>query len=225
MKEIAFGLGLGVLVAALALAAEPGYSSSVTPGLVSHYTSLFGQEVRSRLKGWQEFVRRVPARLPANRGPSGEISLLAPVNGFFDAVAAGSVQQLWSVADYWATPAETLSVNGADCEDYAIGKYFMLKELGVPVARLRLVYVRTWFARNTAHMVLAYYASPSADPLILDNLQGGIEPARERPDLTPVYSFNDDDLQVLDGPALRLNPASNRKWRSVLEKLQRELSY
>lgn len=224
--------GSAALCAALAAAAlaapgEWGFSRSVTPGLISHYTALFGQGVRRQLQEWQEFVRRMPAQSAAGRGQAGEIALLAPVNRFFNGVPSVSDQVLWNVVDYWATPAETLSVDGGDCEDYAIGKYFTLKELGVPVERLRLVYARTWFSPNTAHMVLAYYASPAADPLILDNLQGSIQPARDRPDLTPVYSFNDDDLQVLQsgGPPQRLNPSSSRKWRSVLEKLQRELSY
>jgi predicted transglutaminase-like cysteine proteinase len=35
-------------------------------------------------------------------------------------------QDLSGVEDCWATPAEMLSINGADCEDFAIDKYFTL---------------------------------------------------------------------------------------------------
>ena len=96
----------------------------------------------------------------------------------------------------------------------------------MPVSRLRLVYARTWRSRG-AHMVLAYFAAPGADPLIMDNLEGGIRRAADRPDLTPVYMFNDDDMQFLQQGAgeARYDPMSIRKWRGVLEKLARELTY
>ncbi|MBL3278677.1 hypothetical protein ELP91_28930, partial [Klebsiella pneumoniae] len=78
---------------------------------------------------------------------------------------------VWGQVDYWGSPLETLTKGQGDCEDYAIGKYFALMAAGVPSARMRLVYVR---AQNggviQAHMVLAYYPTPDAEPLILDNL-------------------------------------------------------
>ena len=65
--------------------------------------------------------------------------------------------------------------------------------------KLRLIYVRaktgTADASPTqAHMVLAYYAQPDAEPLVLDNLIGEIRPASRRPDLVPVFSFNSDGV-------------------------------
>jgi hypothetical protein len=76
----------------------------------------------------------------------------------------------WRVEDYWATPAEFLGSFGGDCEDYVIAKYFALKELGVPPSRLRMVYVMATIGRvQQPHMVLAYYPTPDATPLILDN--------------------------------------------------------
>ncbi len=55
-----------------------------------------------------------------------------------------------------------------------IGKYFSLLASGLPVTRLRLVYVRATIGgpggEVLAHMVLAYCATPGAEPLILDNL-------------------------------------------------------
>jgi predicted transglutaminase-like cysteine proteinase len=47
---------------------------------------------------------------------------------------------------------------------------------------------------NQAHMVLTYYSSPGAMPLVLDNLNSRILPANKRTDLAPVYSFNGDGL-------------------------------
>jgi predicted transglutaminase-like cysteine proteinase len=206
------------LCVALAVsAAELGYSRSVKPGLVAHLERQHGSGVRGRIEGWQAFVRDA-AKEPGSR--------LVSVNRFFSRIPPYEDLALWGAEDYWATPAETLAINGADCEDYALAKYFALKELGVPVERLRLVYATTWRSR-IAHMVLAYYEDPRGEPLILDNLESGIRPASERPDLVPVYSFNDEDLLVRrpGQPDLRASPASSRKWREFRAKLEREQAY
>ncbi len=230
-RALARGLGalaaFGAAAALLAAGLELGFSRSVTPGLVRHYTALFGSRVPAQLGGWQEFVRRAQAKTVAERGVSAEAAALARVNGFFNRVSYATDRELWHAEDYWATPAEMLAVDGADCEDYAIAKYFTLKELGVPVSKLRLVYARTWRAADQAHMVLAYYDTPDADPLILDSLESGIERAASRPDLTPVYTFNDEDVLMLreNAPSLRLGSSSNRKWQELVAHLRRELTY
>jgi len=212
-------VALGGLASAVA---ELGFSRSVTPGLVSRYSAQFGRGVAGRLAGWQDFVRR-SAPMPQGKA---DAALLAPVNRFFNRVPAYTDLQHWGVEDYWATPAETVASDGADCEDYAIAKFYTLKELGIPVAQLRLVYARSRLSLD-AHMVLAYYARPGADPLILDNLEGSIRPAADRDDLQPVYSFNDEDLELVqaNAPSIRFDPASNRKWAGVLDRLRRELTY
>ena len=220
---------LPLIAAAIAASAELGFSRSVGAGLIAHYAGLFGPGARVRLEGWKDFVRRTADRGKPAQSSSGDARLLGSVNDFFNRVPSAVDAQLWGVEDYWATPAETLSVNGADCEDYAIAKYFTLKELGVPIAKLRLVYAKTWWSSRVAHLVLAYYPDPRADPLILDNLQGSIQPAAERPDLIPVFTFNEEDLlfpqNQNDGSVPRVSSSSNRKWREVIEKLQRELTY
>ena len=43
-------------------------------------------------------------------------------------------------------------------------------------------------------MVLAYYPTPNAEPLILDNLESTIRPATRRSDLQPVFSFNSEGI-------------------------------
>ena len=218
-------LALLVLGASATLAAsnELGFSRSVTKGLVEHFTAKFGAGSKARILGWQDFVRAVPAerrQLVAN-----ELELLNSVNRFFNRVPFLSDLAHWGTEDYWATPAEALASNGGDCEDYSIAKYFTLKELGVPIARLRITYVKA--ARlNQAHMVLAYYAAPTAVPLILDNLEDEVRPASERSDLIPVYSFNDEDLLLARPGKSATNagsPQQIRLWRSLLDKLEKEL--
>lgn len=97
--------------------------------------------------------------------------------------------RIWGQRDYRVTPVEALVKGAADCEDYALAKYFSLRQLGVPASKLRITYVKA-LRLNQAHMVLTYYPSPKAAPLVLDNLNNEIRPARERDDLLPVYAFN-----------------------------------
>jgi predicted transglutaminase-like cysteine proteinase len=132
--------------------------------------------------------------------------------------------EVWNQVDHWASPLESLSQGQGDCEDYAIAKYFSLLALGMPTARLRLVYVRAQLGTVVqAHMVLAYYASAGAEPLVLDNLAGEVRKASQRPDLAPVFSFNSDGLwqgvgtQAAGDPVARLS-----RWREVLAKARTE---
>ncbi len=200
-----------------------GFSVQVTPGLVASYTRLFGSAVRERIIAWTDFARAQKAAPRAARllAPEGaEADALQSVNSYFNRIPFLSDAAHWSAEDYWATPAETVSSNGGDCEDYSIAKYFLLKEVGVPVERLRITYVKA-VKLNQAHMVLAYYASPASDPLILDNLDDKVRPASERPDLVPVYSFNDDDIVIVRDNR-KSNPLQIRAWRDLLGKLDAE---
>ena len=106
---------------------------------------------------------------------------------------------VWQQSDYWATPLETIGQGRGDCEDFAIIKYVSLRMAGIPVHKLRLVYVKAKLKTpagfsQQAHMVLAYYSTPSAEPLVLDNLDTTIRPASKRPDLQPVFSFNSEGI-------------------------------
>ncbi len=126
--------------------------------------------------------------------------------------------------DHWSSPIELLARGAGDCEDYAIAKYFSLIAAGVPSARLRMVYVKADLGGSVrAHMVLAYYPQPNAEPLILDNLDPEIRPAAARRDLSPVFSFNAEGLwqgtgaQAAGDPVARLS-----RWRDVLAKARAE---
>ena len=120
-------------------------------------------------------------------------SKLKLVNSFFNEAKFISDIKHWGKEDYWATPLELLATNGGDCEDYSIAKYFTLREMGVPIENMKITYVKA-VKLNQAHMVLAYYEKPDAEPLILDNLIDEIKPASIRTDLVPVYSFNGEGL-------------------------------
>jgi predicted transglutaminase-like cysteine proteinase len=135
--------------------------------------------------------------------------------------------EVWGQPDYWASPLELLNKGQGDCEDYAIAKYFTLIAVGVPSPKLRLVYVRALVGGSRgavlAHMVLAYYPSPEAQPQILDNLVADIRPASRRPDLSPVFSFNAEGLWQGVGSATAGDPLARlSRWRDVLNKARQE---
>ncbi len=89
---------------------------------------------------------------------------------------------------------------------------------------MRLTYV-TVAEVDEPHMVLAYYPTPSADPYILDNLVPDVEPASQRPDLVPVYSFNDDDLWTV-GVSNPVGSSSQiRVWRDLQRRMAQQNGY
>jgi predicted transglutaminase-like cysteine proteinase len=150
---------------------------------------------------------------------------LAAVNSFFNRrIVFAEDSEAWGQADHWASPLESLALGRGDCEDYVIAKYFSLVAAGMPVARLRLVYVRAQVGMDSqAHMVLAYYAQPNAEPLILDNLITDMRPASRRPDLVPVFSFNSEGLWQGVGALSGGDPQARlSRWREVLAKARAE---
>jgi predicted transglutaminase-like cysteine proteinase len=196
-----------------------GFTIRVSAALMAQFARTY-PDAPGLLRRWQEYAaaQKSPsymARLDAAKGK--EAPVLQLVNDFFNRIPYKTDQAHWRQLDYWATPAESVSSNGGDCEDYAIAKYYLLKELGVPISRLRITYVKA-IRLNEAHMVLAYYAQPDADPLILDNIENGVRPASERNDLVPVYVFNDDEVAILSNN-MRGNPMELRTWVSLQERL------
>lgn len=175
-------------------------------------------------------VAALPAlqRLLQQARGADEDTWLLEVNQFFNRrVLFREDTEVWGQVDYWASPLETLEKGAGDCEDYAIAKYFSLLAMGMPVSKLRLVYVRAQMGGPAgpvqAHMVLAYYPSPGAEPMVLDNLVTEIRPASRRADLTPVFSFNSEGLwQGTQGTAAGDPTARLSRWREVLEKARKE---
>lgn len=156
-----------------------------------------------------------------------ELTQLVTVNDFYNhRLAFREDLDNWGQADYWASPLESLQRSQADCEDYAIAKYFTLVSMGVPHRKLRMVYVRVATGGLVLpHMVLTYYPSPEADPYVLDNLVGEVRRAGRRPDLSPVFSFNADGLWEGVGPVAvgGAGPAERlSRWRDVLVKARQD---
>lgn len=179
VRAVLFCLGLAASLGALA-------RIEISQALLNKIAEKYGKSAVLRVTKWQELMH-------ADQGLP-EQQKLEAVNNFFNQnINFVDDQILWHVPDYWATPVEFLSQGAGDCEDYAIAKYFTLMELGVPEEKMRITYVKA-INLNKAHMVLTYFATPQAEPVVLDNLIADIKPASSRKDLFPVYSFNGSGL-------------------------------
>lgn len=213
-RRFALRLGAGVLGIVLAAAQAHAWDSERLQAAA--------QRLGPRALGAVQALQAVLAPL------TDDDARLAAVNQFFNRrIVFTEDLAAWGVADQWSSPLESLDSGRGDCEDYAIAKYFSLVASGVPVARLRLVYVRALLGGpggvQQAHMVLAYYPQPDAEPLILDNLINELRPASRRPDLTPVFSFNSDGLWQGTGAQTAGDPVSRlSRWRDVLAKARAE---
>jgi predicted transglutaminase-like cysteine proteinase len=219
----------------------------VSAGWRRHARVVFAVAAMFVAPGSQAFDIDLIQRAAATRGPQAlagaralqtvlasldgqdESARLVAINQFFNRrIQFAPDTEVWGQIDYWASPLETLDKGAGDCEDYAIAKYFSLLAVGVPVSKLRLVYVRAQIGGPqgalVAHMVLAYYAAPGAEPTILDNLITELRPASRRPDLVPVFSFNSEGLWQGVGPQAAAGDPTARlsRWREVLAKAHAE---
>ncbi len=178
----------------------------------------YGARGERAITGWLELAR-------ANQSLS-EREKLTRANDFWNRSVLSSEDLLvWKKADYWATPVETLGKGAGDCEDYVIGKYFSLLDMGVAPEKLQLIYVRARVGgpgsrEQIAHMVLGYYATPNAVPLVLDNLVSTILPATQRRDLVPVFSFNTTGVYVDGKPSAPIDRIG--RWSDLLLRMERE---
>lgn len=209
-----FALVFGLLAGLCAAAPDLDRVQSLA---ISRYGSPAGESVAA----WQ--------RMMGEARELDDLDKLARVNAFFNRrVRFEDDIVVWQQSDYWATPLETLGRGAGDCEDFSIAKYITLRLLDVPAERLRLVYVRARIGAadstlTQAHMVVSYFETPTAEPLVLDNLIGEVRPAGRRPDLFPVFSFNNEGLWVGGGTTSSADPTTRlSRWRDVLERMRAE---
>ena len=176
----------------------------------------YGNYARQRVFTWYQLIDNYQDALPRDK--------LELVNNFFNQLAFVKDSELWGQEDYWATPLQMLSSNGGDCEDFSIAKYFTLRKMGIPEEHMRLTYVKA-LQLDQAHMVLTYFPSPDAEPLVLDNLVTAIRPSSERTDLLPVYSFNGNGLWLTKrkGTDERVGRSERlSRWQEVIARINDE---
>jgi predicted transglutaminase-like cysteine proteinase len=207
-----------VLLALVTVAALAAEMVIITDAQIARLAQQFGPIAKTRLSAWKDILTaRKYKKLP-------ESEKLELVNDFMNQTQFVDDIKHWGKEDYWATPIEFLSTNAGDCEDFSIAKYFTLRALGVPDEKLRITYVKELVIYNQAHMVLAYFPTPDSEPLVLDNIRKTIQPASDRSDLLPVYSFNGSGLWLAKEQAGRAQSVGGSDrighWRDLQSRLQ-----
>lgn len=214
IATLAARFALGIVGAGMVFALAFGFDIDK---LRHAYFQTLANAPQERFASWSELLVNVRA-LPVS-------DKLVRVNDFFNRrLRFVDDAELWGQSDYWATPMQTLARGAGDCEDFAIAKYFTLLSLGIPVEKLRLTYVRARLDGGLqAHMVLAYYADPESDPLVLDNLERSIRPASRRPDLLPVFNFNSERIyQTGAGSRASGHVGQLSRWQDALSRSRHE---
>jgi len=171
---------------------------------------------KDRLLSWSDLIES-SRHLP-------EMEKLKAVNLYFNRqVRFSDDMDLWRLNDYWATPIETLVKGAGDCEDFSLAKYFTLRQLGVAEEKLRISYAKV-LKGNLAHMVVTYYSTPTAEPLVLDNLFDSILPASVRTDMQLLYAFDDKGLYLVKEKGLERAGDTERlpPWQRLLAKMRQE---
>lgn len=159
---------------------RPVDTLSVWNSMLSRYRSIFenGRKFRKNLT-WNDLEKSVKG--------GDKLSTLRKVNAFWNEWPYREDIVNWGVADYWAAPNQFLEKSG-DCEDYAIAKYYTLKNLGFSPEEMRIVIVRDT-VRGFGHAILAVYLGDRV--YILDNLSKNVLEAGKIHNYAPEYSLNE----------------------------------
>jgi len=192
-------------------------SANITKQQLIKIKNKYGKKAQKRVLIWDRVIKKADKEKKIVRK-------LKAVNDFFNKVKYMSDLKVWKKVDYWASPFEFMGVGAGDCEDYAIGKYFALRALGIPDKKLKITYVKLRHknGRSEAHMVLNYYHKASSTPIVLDNVNKTLKLATKRHDLKPIYSFNASGLWEAKNKTKSLKSKGKnklKKWQSMMSRI------
>lgn len=212
------GLSIGAAIALWLVGAAPASASltSATDRCFGPCPSLFGTSEMighdlSRFPDWESVMARSRAQFAAAQGvcataaerdcvprPWAELvdavkdlplrQQIVRVNDALNAYPYVPTEQNWHRAMYWETPFEFIR-RGGQCQDYAIAKYELLRQAGVPAALMRMVVLHDT-AIDRDHAVLVVYVDGAA--MVLDILNPAIVPADTVSAYRPYYSINEN---------------------------------
>lgn len=110
--------------------------------------------------------------------------------------------------DLWSSPLASLRTGRGDCEDYAIAKYMVLREAGIPEQDLRILLVRDRAVRED-HAVLAVRKDNGWT--ILDNRRGTLFADSDLPQFTPLVALDTGGVSLFASPYLSQRMNSDNK--------------
>lgn len=112
---------------------------------------------------------------------------LIEINRFINTWSAKTDAAAYGVAEYWASPLEFLERSG-DSEDFAIMKFYSLRELGFTNDQLRIV-IATDVLSNRKHSFTAAYYDEKI--YVLDNISDTVLTQKHSKYYVPTYSVNE----------------------------------
>ena len=175
-------------------------------------------QARSRIKHWQAFVEGVRHKSNSDK--------IQSVNAYFNTMRYVEDENLWQESDYWSTPLQMLAAGAGDCEDFAIGKYYTLKMLGISEDQLRITYVWNYddqSGQRQPHMILTYTDSKNSAPLVLDIINNDIRPLIQHKEMEPVYGLNSEGLWFVGEDAREIaagTPDQMPQWRKLIKEME-----
>jgi predicted transglutaminase-like cysteine proteinase len=183
-------------LAAAIIWAGPAFSATFEPwheNVFAYIKQEFGEEAEKRMRFVEKFIienQDIP-----------EMEKVIKTNQVSNHLPWIADATHWKESDYWATPLETITTFGGDCEDIALVKWVILRNLGVSADNLALAYVKIK-ATGEDHMVLLYVAKPEApvgqkEVYVLDNYVDEVKLAEERMDLLAVLALGTEGRVVL----------------------------
>ena len=127
------------------------------------------------------------AGLIGNLREQGKLRQIITVNKWFNRLPYKYDEYAYDRLDYWADTIELLQKRG-DCEDFALSKYYTLRQLGFTPEQLQvtMVYDRENF---TNHAVLMVYIDGTR--YMMDINSDATEPSALGKRYKPLYSFNE----------------------------------
>ncbi|QKV16985.1 transglutaminase-like cysteine peptidase [Oricola thermophila] len=135
----------------------------------------------------------------AEKSGAGFLARLGAVNALVNrSITYAPDSRVYGTLDHWASGAETMRVGAGDCEDFAILKMSLLREMGVPSRSMSLVVLRDT-ARDLYHAVLA--VSTNRGHYILDNVRDEVYRDVAVSHYMPLYSFSDDRSWIHGKPS------------------------
>ena len=195
---------LRFLALSFVLAVPLAWLGSPAPAAVSLRPSLFGTEEvfsadNSAFAKWNDMLRRFNAERRAG-APDAWRALVAALRGLEPRARLERVNMVingypyrpsmvnWGERNHWETPFEFLRKSG-QCQDYAIAKYMLLRDAGMPASSLRVVVLRDT-RQSLDHAVLVAYLD--GEPMLLDNQIDAVVPAAAVSHYQPYYSISEE---------------------------------
>lgn len=180
---------------------------------INYKTSYKNPQAKAILKDYERFMNKIESK--------SEMFKLRSVNTYINSLNA-IYDSKNPDTDIWSTRLEFLNKGGGDCEDYAIAKYYTLKDLGINPKNMCLIIVKEG-SSNYYHLVLGVWQKQNSSPLILDNLSFKVLPFTKRIDLKPDICMNEfGSFKVTKNGKKRKINITYKAYKDMLKRAKKE---